>query len=335
MFGSLGLGLGLGAQSRAAQKDMILVYEIPDPNTNIELAIQANSTWFSAGQSVVINWGDGSANETVSAASNHTGYVGHTYASAGTYTIKISGSMKMYGRGGKVDILGQTLLTRIDSFGKLGITSFYYAFYYCSALVSVPKTLPDSVTDMTYMFRDCRGAAFNPDVSKWNVSKVTNMTYMFFNCYGAAFNPDVSNWNVSKVTNMTYMFYNCYGAAFNPDVSNWNVSKVTSMNYMFRYCSGNAFNPDMKSWTLKTGVTTTGMFVGSKIQPTTWLDELLIAWADNSEQGNDITISFGPNKFTEDVDGEPLPEVANALQTLEGKGWTITTANPYTTPSTP
>ena len=149
---------------------------------------------------------------------------------------------------------------------------------------------------------------------------------------GGAFNPDVTNWNVSKVTNMTYMFYNCYGAAFNPDVSNWNVSKVTSMNYMFRYCSGNAFNPDMKSWTLKTGVTTTGMFVGSKIQPATWLDELLIAWANNSNQGNDITIDFSPNKFTA-VEGEPLPAVADALATLEGKGWTIATANPYTTPT--
>ena len=72
----LGLGLGLGAQSRAAQKDMILVYEIPDPNTNIELAIQANSTWFSAGQAVVINWGDGSANDAVSNTGGST-YIGH------------------------------------------------------------------------------------------------------------------------------------------------------------------------------------------------------------------------------------------------------------------
>ena len=123
----LGLGLGLGAQSRAAQKDMILVYEIPDPNTNIELAIQANSTWFDSGQEVVINWGDGSAAQPVSDTGGNT-YIGHTYTTEGTYKIKISGSMKMYGRGGNVDIAGQALLTRIDSFGKLGITSLQYAF---------------------------------------------------------------------------------------------------------------------------------------------------------------------------------------------------------------
>jgi hypothetical protein len=70
------------------------------------------------------------------------------------------------------------------------------------------------------------------------------------------------------------------------------------------------------------------MFTGSKTQPTTWLDELLIAWAANPTQGSNITIDFSPNKFTEDG-GAPLPAVADALTTLEGKGWTITTANPY------
>jgi hypothetical protein len=271
----LGLGLGLGRQGgNLAENDMILVYAIPAPSTKIELAIQANSTWFGSGQSVVISWGDGSAAETVSATSGHTGYIGHTYTAAGTYTIKISGSMGRYGRSSAVNIAGQALLTHIDSFGKLGITSFLNAFYGCTGLTSVPKTLPDSAT---------------------------YMNTMFFNCSGAAFNPDVSNWDVSKVKNMTGMFYSCSGAAF---------------------------NPDMESWTLKTGVTTSAMFLESKIQPATWLDDLLVAWAANPKQGNNVTINFSPNKFTE-VEGAPLPAVATALQTLIGKGWSITTANPY------
>ena len=197
-----GVKIKSGIKIGVSDNDMILVYEIPDPNTNIELAIQANSTWFSAGQEVAIYWGDGSAKETVSATSGQSGYIRHTYTAAGTYTIKISGSMKMYGRSDFVNIAGETLLTRVDSFGKLGITSFAFAFYYCTGLASVPKTLPDSVKNTSYMFAYCSGAAFNPDVSKWNVSNVTNMEAMFGDCYGAAFNPDVSNWDVSKVTNM-------------------------------------------------------------------------------------------------------------------------------------
>ena len=160
----LGLGLGIGVRGASADNDMILVYTIPDPNTNIQLAIQANSTWFGSGQEVVIYWGDGS-DTTVSATSGQSGYIGHTYASAGTYTIIISGRMTMYGRSGNVDILGQTLLTRVDSFGKLGITSFTQAFYKCSGLVSVPKTLPDGVTNMFRMFYLCSNPIFNPVVS--------------------------------------------------------------------------------------------------------------------------------------------------------------------------
>jgi hypothetical protein len=298
----LNLGLGLGRQVGSVESpDMILVYAIPAPSTDIQLAIQANSTWFSTGQSVVISWGDGSANETVSATSPHTGYIGHTYTAVGTYTIKISGSMTMYGRSSAVDIAGQAYLTRIDSFGKLGLTSFSRAFIGCKGLTSVPKTLPDNVTSTRDMFQNCDGNGFNPDVSNWNVSKVENMSGMFYNCYGAAFNPDVSKWDVSSVPNIGYMFYNCYGAAF---------------------------NPDMKSWTLKTSVTTTAMFDGSKTQPPTWLDNLLVEWAANTAQGNNITIDFSPNKFTVDS-GDPLPAVADALTTLEGKGWTIATANPY------
>ena len=326
----IGLGLGLGlsrAQSQRRNNDMILVYEIPSAGTPIQLAIQANSTYFPDGQAVVINWGDGSAAETVSDTGGST-YIGHTYTAAGTYIIKISGSMTMYGRHTLVDIAGQELLTRIDSFGKLGITSFNRAFLRCTGLISVPKTLPSNVTDMGSMFYYCRGAAFNPNVTNWDVSNVTNMHTMFYNCRGAAFNPDVSNWDVSKVTSMAYMFDSCSGDAFNPDVSNWNVSNVTNMIEMFRYCFGDAFNPNMEKWTLKTGVTTTDMFIGSKIQPTTWLDELLVAWADNPAQGDNITINFSPNSFTE-VEGAPLPSVADALQILEGKRWTITTANPY------
>ena len=184
---------------------------------------------------------------------------------------------------------------------------------------------------MYCMFDGCYGNAFNPDVSNWDVSKVTTMDFMFNSCRDIAFNPDVSNWDVGNVETMYCMFNACSGAAFNPDVSKWDVSKVTSMSAMFRYCYGAAFNPNMKSWTLKTGVTTAEMFTSIKIQLPTWLDELLIAWAANPLQGNNITINFSPNKFTVDG-GEPLPAVADALAILEGKGWTIATANPYPAP---
>ena len=309
-FGSLGLGLGLGAQSRAAQKDMILVYEIPDPNTDIELAIQANSTYFSAGQSVVISWGDGSANEPVSDTGGST-YIGHTYTAAGTYKVKISGSMTMYGRSSGVDIAGQAYLTRVDSFGKLGITSFRFAFYKCTGLMSVPKTLPDSVTSMQDTFRNCYGDGFNPDVSKWDVSEVRCMSAMFNNCSGAGFNPDVSNWNVSKVTSMKGMFQNCSHANFKGGrgvdglgrgIANW------------------------KPKSLSTGATKglSDFMLGAQAQDAAYLDSILNAWAAligdpvNPLPAN-ITATFPANQpYNGSVSGA-------ALTALAAHGWAIST----------
>ena len=338
---NLRLGLRLGAGSGGGRaSDMILVYAIPSAGTNIQLAIQANSGWFSAGQKVVIDWGDDSVKETVSATSGHTGYIGHTYASAGTYTVKISGSMTRYGRSSTSDIEGQTLLTRIDSFGKLGITSFAYAFYDCIGLMSVPKTLQDSVTNMDYMFSGCIGAAFNPDFSKWNMSSVKNMQAMFWRCRGVAFNPNVSNWDVSNVENMRYMFLSCTSGAFNPNVSNWDVSKVKNMEAMFYECSHANFKggrgvdglgrgiAKWKPKSLSTGATTglSNFMLGAKAQDATYLDSILNAWAaligdSVNPLPTKITCNFGATKYTSA--GADSFALLTATVANGGAGWSI------------
>ena len=61
------------------------------------------------------------------------------------------------------------------------------------------------------------------DVSEWNVSNVTDMSYMFYDC--KRFNCNLSGWDVSSVTDMYSMFYDC--KLFNQDLSDWNVSNVT------------------------------------------------------------------------------------------------------------
>jgi surface protein len=299
----LGLGLGLGlsrAQSQRRNNDMILVYEIPSPNTPIQLAIQANSTWFSAGQAVVINWGDGSAKETVSATSGQSGYISHEYTTAGRYMVKVSGTMKAYQRASYAAIAGQDLLTHIRSFGKLGIESFRYAFIYCTGLISVPKYCPKNISDMYCMFDSCTGAAFNPDVSNWDVSNVTNMRYMFNYCPGAAFNPDVSAWNVSKVTDMRAMFSGCQGAAF-------------------RGGRGTA-GAGIANWTPDSLTDAAAFMAWSKKQEDGFLDPILTAWAaligDPSHPlPEDITISFGTNTYT--------AAALAAISALENHGWVI------------
>ncbi|MBC6426904.1 MAG: BspA family leucine-rich repeat surface protein [Ekhidna sp.] len=109
-----------------------------------------------------------------------------------------------------------------------------------------------NVTDMSHMFSGA--AAFNGDLSEWDVSSVTNMSSMFFRA--AAFNGDLSEWDVSKVTTMSYMFFEA--AAFNQDLSEWNVSKVTSMGSMFSRVA--AFNQDLSEWDVSKVTTMSYMF---------------------------------------------------------------------------
>ena len=72
-------------------------------------------------------------------------------------------------------------------------------------------------------------AAFNGDLSKWDVLSATDMHSMFYNA--AAFNGDLSKWDVSSVEDMGSMFY--YAISFNGDPSKWDVSSVTKMDLMF------------------------------------------------------------------------------------------------------
>ena len=150
----LGLGLGLGAHREPYSNALALEYDltqITEPTT-IALAIKADSSWFDAGQEASIDWGDGSAATVVSATSGQSGYISHEYTTAGTYIVKVSGTMKAYQRLTSDNLAGQNLLTHIRSFGKLGIKSFASAFYACNGLISVPKYCPESISNMNFMF---------------------------------------------------------------------------------------------------------------------------------------------------------------------------------------
>ena len=60
-----------------------------------------------------------------------------------------------------------------------------------------------------------------------NVGNVINMEEM---CKGAAFNGDISRWDVSHVGTMEFMFEE---SAFDGDLSRWNVANVEYMDAMF------------------------------------------------------------------------------------------------------
>jgi len=180
-----------------------------------------------------VDWGDGSMSTDV------TGDAGHTYATAGTYAITISGifpSLQMYPGGSDKE-----KLLSIEQWGDISWRTMKWAFYGCSNLTFNASDVPDlsNVTDMSEMFTNATG--FNEDLNAWDVSNVTKMTYMFGDA--DEFDGNIIEWDVSNVTDMSGMFSE---TAFNQDISGWDVSNVTNMDWMFGVAS--SFNQDIGGW---------------------------------------------------------------------------------------
>ncbi len=195
---------------------------------------------------VSIDWGDNSVPEI----RTEPGTVVHTYNTEGQYVVSISGSLESFGKA--IYAIENDNLREVVSFGNVGLRSLFYAFYNAKNLTTVPKSIPNTVTNLS---NTCRGATiFNQDLSGWDVSNVTNMSNMF--SWAVTFNQDLSNWDVSNVISMGSMFR--AAVLFNQDLSSWNVSNVVGMTSMFT--DAVLFNQDLSSWDVSNVLDMAAMF---------------------------------------------------------------------------
>ena len=74
-------------------------------------------------------------------------------------------------------------------------------------IISIKLKGLNNITDMSFMFDECKSLISLPDISKWNISKVTSISEMFKECNLLISLPDISNWNTSNVTNVKRIFY--------------------------------------------------------------------------------------------------------------------------------
>jgi surface protein len=227
-----------------------------------------------------VTWGDGSVTYDV---------LEHRFSAKPElteYNVKIHG----YGITGfgynanKRNISNYTdYLTKVLSFDKLGdkFTSLEGAFAGCRNLVSVPQSIPSTITTTSNMFHECY--SFNQDISSWDMSNVTDLTCMFASCYSFnqcldrwdvrnvkcmaglfagchRFNQPLNTWNTSSVTEMSNLFISCEN--FNQPLDNWDVSNVTGMMNMF--CDCDRFNQPLNSWKTNNVVDMSYMFKGCK-----------------------------------------------------------------------
>ena len=153
----------------------------------------------------------------------------HTYADAGTYTVRISGDFpRIYFNAGEGNDNSNSIIA-INQWGTGQWTSMEHAFSGATNLAGQTTTdRPDlsRVTDMWGMFRHAE--KFNQDIGDWDVSNVERMGTLFE--HTDDFNQDIGDWDVSNVTNMEWMFASA--TAFNQDISRWDVRGVTNMSNM-------------------------------------------------------------------------------------------------------
>lgn len=218
----------------AAQAQMVLQYDLLVPNDQVTLSLKGTVD-------VQVDWGDGSALEAFTTEGDKT----HSYATSGTKTVTISGTLSHYSG-------SPYRLTKVLSWDGLGLTDLSYAFSRADDLIQVPATLPSTVTDLSHMFD--YALSFNAPVGSWNTSAVTNMQCMFSDA--RSFNQPIGSWNTAAVTDMGNMFNNAYN--FNQPIGSWNTSSVTNMRYMFATTYN--FNQPIDSWNTAAVTDMEGMF---------------------------------------------------------------------------
>jgi surface protein len=264
---------------------MIININTAAPGATTTVALPLNGT-----VNCTVDWGDGTPVESF----NTAGTKSHTYASNGQYTINIFGAVTRFG---VTSFLQNKSYISVTKWDGLGITSFQGAFFSASNLISVPTTLPSSVTNTVAMFS--RAASFNQDIGSWDVSNVTNMSEMFN--YASSFNQDIGSWNVSNVTNMYGIF--AFAPAFNQDIGSWNVGNVTNMSQMFS--GATAFNQDIGSWNVSNVISISGMFTGAES-----FNQDIGGW--NVSNLGDMSYMFsGAISFNQDIGGWVVSNVAN------------------------
>ena len=194
---------------------------------------------FTAGQTVSINWGDGTTPDTW-----NSGAPTHRYLSANTYTLSITGTADVFGSAGgrfgiKNNAGGAVAVVSVSSWLQ-SLRSLSYLFSSQPGNFTVPTYLPPNASNISYMFQNA--AAFNQPLNSWNTSTVVSMNNMFQNA--AAFNRPLNSWITTNVTSMSSMFSGA--VAFNQPLNSWITTNVTSMTSMFS--GAEVFNQPLNLW---------------------------------------------------------------------------------------
>jgi hypothetical protein len=253
-------------------KQFYRVTELPDDTNNFQLEVtttnspQAFICRFVEPGTLHVDWGDGS-NEDFNATITNS----HTYATAGVYTIKLSGHVHLIdlfiypdpGLGTpklvsaiKTPIRGITGLTSAYEMFKHcenipsipeglfdecpGITTFYDTFLACKKITSIPAGLFDAQTNVTTFYATFDNCDLLREIPPGLFDKhtnVTNFAWTFAKCYSITSIPAGLFDRHRKVTTFDHVFYRCYALQSIPPLLFDKNTAVTTYARAFEDCS--------------------------------------------------------------------------------------------------
>ncbi len=230
-----------------------------------------------------VDWGDGTI------TTGETDATTHTYASSGTYTVKIIGLFPRIDWRATPSHEGDKLLS-VDQWGDNQWASMEAAFSHASNVQITATDIPDlsGVTDMSAMFANA--TSFNSNINNWDVSNVTDMSNMFTGA--TSFNQPLDQWDTSSVTDMSMMFWQA--ERFNQPIGDWNVSAVLSMLNMFNEAT--SFNQPLNGWDTGNVEVMHGMFRDAET-----FNRPLNNW-DTGSVTSMATMFAGATSFNQNID---------------------------------
>lgn len=222
-----------------------------------------------------VDWGDGSTS-IIQSATDPSRI--HTYDSAGTYTVKISGILDgwSFNNGGdhlKLLTIEQWGMMKIATYAQFAgcanlqinspdLPTLIYmggTFWNCTALTNVSRISEWDVTGVTDMFQCFRGCSnFNDDVTGWDVSNLRSSFRLFMSC--SKFNQNLGSWDMSNNQYFNSMFSaaTIFTNGGSPSINNWNTSNVLGIEEMFRGAS--SFNQPIGNWDMSKVTTMRSVF---------------------------------------------------------------------------
>lgn len=266
-----------------------------------------------AAYSFVVDYGDGSPAQSISSYADPNRL--HTYVSAGTYDVKITGKFD-YIR--FLNSPNSVVNIRSWGIGGIGVSSFLN----CTNLTTI------SATDRPKMFGTSLSGCFNGSplnivdsaINTWDVSSVINFQQVFSNSF---FNQNIGSWDVSSGTSFSSMFSS--NTAFNQNIDTWDTTLSTSFANMFNGAS--SFNQPLNSWSVSNVTTFLQMFRNA-----TAFNQDLDSWVTTAATDMSGMFTFCSN-FNGDISNFDTLGVTNASKMLQGctsfnqniGGWNVST----------